>query len=261
MLLKKILLRNSKHKNFICIFSISEALSDFWENYGVCKTKLLAWHDGFENDMFFTDIDKDTARSKLGLPENKKIVCYSGSLYDARGIGEMIVKLARQYPEAHFVVVGGPESGKKKLEEMSVEYSVKNIQFIGAVERSAVPDYLFAADILLALFTSKIPTINVCSPLKVFEYMASGRIILVPAFPTIVEVLSDKEAVLCEPDSYDDLRNKLGTVLNNFDEYLPRGRSARVKAFELYTWEHRAKVLLDFVETRLSDSVEISDTL
>ena len=52
----------------------------------------------------------------------------------------------------------------------------------------------------------KVPTINYCSPLKVFEYMASNKLIVADAFVTIKEVLTDK-MYFVKPDDYDDLKS------------------------------------------------------
>ena len=57
------------------------------------------------------------------------------------------------------------------------------------------------------IWTDKTNTMNYCSPLKLFEYMAAGRIIVGHDFPTISEVLTNNEtALLVPPDSFEALR-------------------------------------------------------
>ena len=83
------------------------------------------------------------------------------------------------------------------------------------------------------------------SPIKLFEYMASGRPIVATKIPSVMEILRDGEnAVLVEPDNYNSLTRGISRVLN--DEKAG-DKLARTSLREVadYTWEARAKKLLD----------------
>jgi len=245
--LEKRLLKAVKSPNFKCLFSISDALSNYWEERGVPKSKLFAWHDGFDTSLFKRNIDQKTIRSNLKLPLNRKIVTYTGGLYPDRGI-ENIIFLAKDFPEICFLVIGGPERNRQNFQNLSQARSVHNIIFMGFVEHSLIPNYLFASDILLALWSSKVPTINYCSPLKIFEYMAAGRTIVAHNFPTIREVLKDgRDSILCEPDNFSSLKEALNKALMQTND-LDYGNFARSKAFKLYSWDNRVKRLLEFIK-------------
>jgi len=247
--LEKRLLHVTRSPSFKCLFSISEALSKYWEQKGVPQSKLFAWHDGFKASHFKNHIDKDTAKSKLNIPIDKTIVTYTGGLYPNRDI-ENIIYLAKEFPDVHFLVIGGPEKNRQHFQEMSQEKSVSNINFIGFIKHNLIPYYLYASDILLALWSSKVSTINYCSPLKIFEYMASGRTIVAHDFPTIREVLeNEKDSILCEPDNFDSLKSALSKALieQNTSNY---GKIARDKAFKLYSWDNRVTKLLEFIQNQ-----------
>src|SRR3989339_32099 len=164
--LEKRLLYVAKSPNFQCLFSISEALSKYWLQKGIPRKKLFAWHDGFDAPLFKNHIDKNAAKSKLNLSLYKTIVTYTGGLYPNRDI-ENIVHLAKEFPDVHFLVIGGPEKNRQHFQRLSQEKSVFNINFMGFVKHNLIPYYLYASDILLALWSSKVPTINYCSPLKI----------------------------------------------------------------------------------------------
>ena len=155
--LEKRLLRSADSPNFKCLFSISEALSKYWEQRGAPKYKLFAWHDGFDNSLFQKDIDKKIARNTLNLPSDKTIVTYTGGLYPDREI-DNIIYLAREFAEAYFLIIGGPEKNRQYYKRLAQEKSVSNINFLGFVEHNLIPHYLFASDILLALWSTKVPT-------------------------------------------------------------------------------------------------------
>lgn len=247
--LEKRLLHAARSPNFQCLFSISEALSKYWRQKGVPQKKLFAWHDGFDASLFKNHIDKNAAKSKLNLSLDKTIVTYTGGLYPNRDI-ENIVHLAKEFPDVHFLVIGGPEKNRQHFQKLSQEKSVFNINFMGFVEHNLIPYYLYASDILLALWSSKVPTINYCSPLKIFEYMAAGRTIVAHDFPTIREVLeNEKDSILCEPDNFDSLKSALSKALieQNTSNY---GKIARDKAFKLYLWDNRVTKLLEFMQNQ-----------
>lgn len=247
--LEKRLLRVARSPNFKCLFSISEALSKYWEQKGVPQSKLFAWHDGFDASLFEKHIDKKTAKSKLNFPIDSTVVTYTGGLYPNRDI-ENIVYLANDFPDVDFLVIGGPEKNRQHFQRLSKDKSVFNINFMGFVEHNMIPYYLFASDILLAIWSSKVPTINYCSPLKIFEYMATGRTIVAHDFPTIREVLeNEKDSILCEPDNFDSLKSALSKALSeqNTSNY---GKIARDKAFKLYSWDNRVTKLLEFMQNQ-----------
>jgi glycosyltransferase involved in cell wall biosynthesis len=250
---EKRLLRSAGSPNFKCLFSISEALSNYWEQRGVPKHKLFAWHDGFESCLFQKNIDKNSARNALNLQSDKIIVTYTGGLYPDREI-DNIIYLARQFPRAYFLIIGGPEKNRQFYKQLAQEKSVSNINFVGFIEHNLIPHYLFASDILLALWSTKVPTINYCSPLKIFEYMAAGRTIVAHDFPTIREVLEKNvDAIFCTPGDFESLESALGSALKKTGGSSGRpnyGENARKKAFELYSWDTRVGKLLEFLDCK-----------
>ena len=226
------------------IVVISEALKKIWVSEGIAPDKILACHDGFNTAHFEVELTKEEARALLEIKTEKKVVTYAGSLYADRGIG-LILKAAKQIPDAIFYVVGGPQDKVDYFKKSVIQNQVKNIVFTGRVSPREVRNYLFASDILLLIFTSDVPTINYCSPLKLFEYMASGRTIVGHAFPTIKEVLTNSlNAVLVEPENDDEFIEGLKRTIAIEDESL--GKNARVAAFEHYRWETRAMNLVPF---------------
>ena len=232
--------------NFKCLFSISEALSQHWQKKGFPQHKLFAWHDGFDVSIFEGSVDKNIAKIKLNLSSHETIATYTGGLYPDRDI-EDILDLAKIFPAVYFLVIGGPEKRREYFNELSLKSSITNINFIGVVEHRLIPYYLFASDILLALWSKRVPTINYCSPMKIFEYMAAGRTIIAHDFPTIREVLEDgKDAILCKPGNFDSLKLALGKALNT-NNHSTMGKIARDKAFNFYSWDNRVSKLIKFL--------------
>ncbi len=245
---RKNFIKNSRSDNVIKFITISNALAEIWKSRGVPEEKVMALHDGVDSDSFLVVRDQYKVREELGLPLNKKIVLYAGSLYANRGI-ENTLRLANSFPKALFLVLGGPEERKNYYIKKSKDQNIKNIAFTGYLHHYKVKDYLFASDVLLMIWTKQVKTINYCSPLKMFEYMAAGRIIVGHAFPTIKEVLTDEEtAYLADPDSFDDLKVKLSLALKQ-SYPSPMAQVARKLALEKYSWKARAQTILESIGT------------
>ena len=81
---------------------------------------------------------------------------------------------------------------------------VANVTMTGFVEHSRIPLYQAAADVLLMPYSRTIEASSgqdiaeVINPMKMFEYMASGRAIVCADISVIREILNDKNAVFVE---------------------------------------------------------------
>jgi len=245
--------------NLLKIVTISEALARVWTEAGVPAEKIQVLHDGVAGEDYGEVEDQVSARARLGLHKDRRLIVYAGSLYPDREV-ESILKLARVYPRAHFLAIGGPEERRVELERERVRLNLNNVTFAGRVPHRNVREYLFAADVILMLWGISVPTIQICSPLKVFESMAAGRIIVGHGFPTIREVLTDgQNALLVNPGDYRDLERKVGLALNmSYPNSI--AESARTLALEKYTWKRRAQMLMDPQTTNEIETLGIPGT-
>lgn len=246
-LLRNLIVRTSRKREMVKVVAISEALADVWERYGVPSAKLLAAHDGVDMKVFGTPPAKADARAALGIDSAKQVVVYTGALKDDRGI-DMILECARRMREVEFYIVGGSAQEIEKLRSEIARMNLSNAHLPGRVAHRDIPRWLSAADVLLMMWTWKVPTIRVCSPMKLFEYMAAQRLIVGPAFPTVLEVLVDGEdALLFEPDDIDAMERTLKQGLAKSAETQIPAR-ALAKVTRDYTWEARCKLILDSIE-------------
>ncbi len=235
--------RNPKMALFV---AISNALANWWKDRGVPFEKILAAHDAVDPTMFQEHLQPAEARKCLGLSENRRTVVYAGSLYSDRSIPD-ILRLADRRKDALFVIVGGPDSHKRRYEAKARKLRLDNVIFVGQVPFRQVPLYLAAADVLLMLWSSRVPTIRYCSPLKIFEYMAAGRTIVGHRFPTVEEVLEHRrEALLADPENFQELAQVLSDALDRPDPQM--ATRAREKAISLYTWQERCRQILQHLK-------------
>lgn len=81
------------------------------------------------------------------------------------------------------------------------------------------------------------------SPMKLFEYMASGKPVVASSLPSIREILSDNNAFLVQPNNPAELARGIETLISNPE--LGKKLAAQALAdVAQYSWEMRAKKIL-----------------
>jgi glycosyltransferase involved in cell wall biosynthesis len=175
-------------------------------------------------------------------------VGYTGSLFGGRGV-ELMVELARRSPDVDLHVLGGPEPQVDVLRQRTdrpANLHVHGLRPVGDAERMQV-----AMDVLLAPYASSVETpggtdtARWMSPMKVFEYLASGRPMICSDLPVLREVLVDGETALLV--AHDDVAAWAAALRRLANDGELRGRiGARGRAAhrERFTWAARTAALL-----------------
>ena len=106
---------------------------------------------------------------------------YVGHLYKWKGVDTMIeaAKRLKGSNDLLFMFVGGTDQDISQYENIVKEKGITNIVFTGHKSHQAIPQYLKAADFLpLPNAPVSEESEKYTSPIKMFEYMASRRLIL-----------------------------------------------------------------------------------
>jgi glycosyltransferase involved in cell wall biosynthesis len=100
--------------------------------------------NGVDLERFASLPDPVSARRQIGFREAPTVMC-TGHLYAGRG-AELFLELAKSFPQAHFVWVGGrPED----IAHWKQRAESDNVTFTGFIPNRELPHYQAAADILL----------------------------------------------------------------------------------------------------------------
>ena len=192
--------------------------------------------------------DPSSARRQLNLKDGLTLG-FTGHIYPGRGAG-LLFDLARQMPPVNFLWVGGTPDLVAYWQAQLRDAHLMNVTMTGFIEHSRIPLYQAAADILLMPYARSISASSgqeiaeVINPMKMFEYMASGRAIASADLPVLREVLNEKNAVFCEPGNVNDWKSVLESLLAVEKRRAVLGAQAR-KDVERYTWTERASRILD----------------
>ncbi|MCA2002012.1 MAG: glycosyltransferase, partial [Chloroflexi bacterium] len=203
--------------------------------------------NGVELEKYASLPSPAEARRLLNLKEGLT-VGFTGHIYPGRG-ADLLFELARRLPQVNFLWVGGTPELVDFWRGKLTDARMTNVTMTGFVKHEVIPLYQAAADLLLMPYSRSISASSgqdiaeVINPMKMFEYMASGRAILSADLPSIRETLNEGNAVLCEPEEIDKWRLEIESLLADEPRRLALGAQARRDVEEL-TWVKREERIL-----------------
>lgn len=224
---------------------ISDGLRKELISAGMSSEKIIIARDGVDLRSFSIMKSKDECRSELGLPADKKIVLYAGHLYAWKG-ADVLADAADFLPDDVLVyIVGGT---KKDMADFSARHKNKNLNITGWQEPQRIPLWLKAADLLILPTSSRTKIgSDYTSPLKLFEYLASGTPIIASNLPSLREVVTDKEVIFFEPDNAGSLVQKITWALEHESVLRELALSAE-KIAGGFSWRKRADKILSAIK-------------
>ena len=229
------------------VIVISNGLKSFFIEKGIAEKKIIISPDAVDYTKFAISILADEARRKLGLPFDKKIILYTGHLYSWKG-ADLLLELARKLPETMLLVVVGGFACDIELNRARAK-GIDTIVYLGQKPHQEMPLYLQAADVLI-IPNSGVEKISreYTSPMKLFEYMASARPIVVSDLPSMREILTDDAAFFALPDDANSFFDACIAALSNSAEANNRAQKALQIVCQKYTWDMRARTLLSLFD-------------
>jgi len=249
--------RSGLHKFFVrragVIIAVTGFLKKKFEENGFASQKILVAPDGVDFDKFNINISKEEARKSLDLPLDRKILGYTGSFKTMemdKGIS-MILKalkiILQKDMNVLFAAVGGTDEDIKYYESQALDLGIKNsVIFLKKVSLEKLAIYQKAFDVLLMPFPANEHYNFYMSPLKMFEYMASGRPIIASDLPSVREILNENNAILIQPGDAVCLARAAQQTLLNLDSCDNIAERALDDA-RVYDWLQRAKNIIGFI--------------
>ena len=173
----------------------SETLEKRAIDIGISPDRILKVPNG-ANIEFIKPLDRHTCRQKLGLDQKQKIVLYMGLHSHALSSLVNTFKLiSNDYPDALLLCVGDVDFNTKSLiESLNIKCIVA-----GRQQYTKVPYYLGASDVLaLPMENNNIERAR--WPIRLGDYLASGRSIVANDIGEVGRLLNEKECGLTAKD-------------------------------------------------------------
>lgn len=228
---------------------------------GLSENKILVAPDGVDLERFKVYPEQSEGsdlrfeiRERLNLPLDKKIISYIGKYKtkgETKGVEELIktfAKILSDLPNSFILLVGINQNEINEVEKIFKNSNInkKNYKIILHVPYNKIPYYLKSSDILIMNYPKTIHYAYYMSPLKLFEYMASGQPIVASNLPSIREILNENNAILVKPDDPEDLAWGIKKILAD-KKLADRISKQAYQDVQKYTWGKRAREIIRFI--------------
>lgn len=234
------------------IVAVTDGIKNYiLNNYKISEDKIVVVENG-TNEKVFRPIRKDEAIEKLGLSKSHKYISFVGGLAPWHGVEYLILSVPQVIKEAKgiiFLIVGeGPE--KDRLIRLVHDLDLSNhVIFVGRVKNDLVPYYINASEVCVAPFTIDRNVKIGISPLKIYEYLACGKLVITSDIPGVRDVInSSGGGVVVEAERPDILGEAIINIISG--KYFPNSEgSIRDYILRNHTWSEVAKKIESIFES------------
>ncbi len=202
------------------------------------KTVKVSW--GANVDAFHPSRRRAETRAALGIPEGATAVLFSGSFRPWHGVPVLEAAARRLAPRAdlYFLLAGGKAAG-------AAGYRGRRL---GSLAYEKMPELVACADVGAAPYdTRRLRQLRLgfyWSPLKIFEYMASGLPTVTIAHPPLDEIVrAEQEGLHFREGDDADLARVLERLAGDAALRARLGAQARTRVVESYSWARHCEQL------------------
>lgn len=215
------------------------------------KSKIAIVPDAYDDAVFRPSLEnkRSTVQAVLGFEPDEFIIVYSGLTFAYRNLDKLVEAFGqflhkRPGVEARLIFVGGRPFEQTAIKEQAERLGLsKQVQCVGQMKPSEAVSYLYAASLLAIPDTV---TDLTASPLKLFEYAAVARPVMLPNLPALKEILSIEQAIYFERGSVAGMLAAIEWVYDSPDEAAHRAEAAWQQVAQ-YTYTNRAKSIMKLV--------------
>ncbi|TVQ54851.1 MAG: glycosyltransferase [Spirulina sp. DLM2.Bin59] len=227
--------------------TVADTVKDHLIAQGMPEEKTIKLHNGF-NYSFIQRYEEAAAalRQTLILENRQHLVVYSGGLHSFKGV-DLLITVAKALPAIQFVFAGGSPEKVTAYQQQAQDQQADNVTFLGYIPQSKLAVLLQAADVLAHphLLTN---AATFTSPLKFFDYLASGTPIAASEIPPLREFQAANIAVgWCEPDNPSSFADCIQRVLSTYPRRVG-GYPETIEFAGQFSCENRIATILSYVD-------------
>jgi glycosyltransferase involved in cell wall biosynthesis len=227
------------------LFVVSDRLKEHLVAfYGIQPSRIAVIENGVDPMQFSPDIDGGPVRANLDAAD-RFLIGFVGSFRPWHGIAGLIdlaERLSHTMTDVLFVLVGDGIDRAKYEHDVERRQLAEHVRFVGHVAHDGVPGYLAAMDVVIY----PMPTASFAqgfygSALKIFEYMAMGKVVITSPMGQMKELITDgASGYLVPAEELDKIvdcitRVRADAVLRDRIE-----KQARSTVLARYTWRENA---------------------
>jgi glycosyltransferase involved in cell wall biosynthesis len=182
-----------------------------------------------------TMADAASVRHSFGIPSSVPVILYTGTFEAYQGLDllfEAMALVRARRADVRLLLAGGKPWQVERAREQARMAGVSEVAvFAGERPASEIPAYLLASDVLVSPRSKGTNT-----PLKIYQYLRSGKPIVATRLLTHTQVLGDETAILTGASAA-EFADGILAVLDNPVRAAAVGRRARELAVEKYSYD------------------------
>jgi glycosyltransferase involved in cell wall biosynthesis len=229
------------------VVAVSSPLRDLLVSVASGSNHIMVLPNG-ANPSRFTPAAQGSAelRPVLGAAPDSILVGWCGIMRDWHGL-ELLLTAAQHAPGVRLAIVGdGPE--RARVEQITQELGLQTrTVFTGRIPHDEMPKYVAAMDIAVAANDRT----GYASPMKVLEYLAAGRPVVVPRLAGIEDIIKDGVNGIFftanDPCSLAAALTRLAADAGLRDRL---GRAGRMTVERERNWQRNAETVIKAVQGR-----------
>jgi glycosyltransferase involved in cell wall biosynthesis len=252
---------HTKKSNFLTKYALSKsqkiitltgASKDYYkQNFFVPNEKILVSPDGVDLEKFSRVQGVEELKKQLKIDSGVKVVGYIGkykTMAETKGVDGLISAFAQvlvEVPGSVLLIVGLNDDEFTEVRKFCEDSDIfeEHRVLVGHVRFADIPTYMKICDVLVMNYPNTDHYARFMSPLKLFEYMASGVPVVSSDLPSIREVLRRDNSVLVSPDSPGSLAVGIKSILTDKVLADTLAKEALSEAEE-YSWLKRAERII-----------------
>lgn len=225
-------LNRATYKKAFALTTVSDGKKEALIEAGVPAQKIEVIPNGVDMKFFDAQAHKNDREVREilqahGVPENRFIVTYAGIMNPPQGLDILLdsaESIQKSHPNVHFVLVGGG-SCRAALEARAAK--LPNATLIPEQPRERIPTFLSLSDANAVPLRPRKDSHTV--PSKIFEYMASGRPLLLSADGEPQDIVRRSSGGLfSRAGDLDGFLRNLQTMIQSPELRVEAGTNARV---------------------------------
>jgi glycosyltransferase involved in cell wall biosynthesis len=241
-------------RRVICVSDIAK--DHLMRTWDVPADKLVVLPNAVDVKRFQPDPGLGAkTRASLSLRTHPLLV-FVGSFYQWHDISTLLKAFAfvlGKHPDARLILVGDGTERDNMMKLSGDLGIVQAVQFTGFVGREDVVRYVNAADIAVVP-VPKMEREMWLSPMKLFEYMASGKAVVASAMGQVKDVIKEGEnGLLVPPGDESALAEAVNRLIEDVSLRERLGMQAREDAVRYHSWEqYLSRLEAVFLDAHLS---------
>jgi len=221
-------IERSNLRNADIIIVTNNALKDYAISMGANEERTIVLPHGVDVKKYGSSNQRKRIREEYQLNDNDIVLFFMGWLYESSGLDILAKALIESnIPNMKLMIVGKGELWDRLQEISKEEKGARKIILVGWKDYREIADMISASDICI-LPSKRVEMMENIVPIKILEYMAAGRPVIVTDLPGIRKEFGENNGILYVDDCRGIPRfSKELTSSNALEHY---GSQARIRA-------------------------------